>query len=90
MPPLPSEDDAPKIPFMNVMALPVFSLPPAVFSPSNDLLCQRTCMEERDQAARRASLSSSFSKHGQRVPNSLSVRRGYGDLSSMVVICFLL
>ncbi len=75
MPPAPSDEDPPKNPFINVMACLPVSLP-EVFSLSNDRLCHRTCMEERDHAALRASLSSSFSRHGQRVPNSLSVRRG--------------
>eukprot|EP00985_Skeletonema_marinoi_P025349 scaffold18553_cov80-Skeletonema_marinoi.AAC.2 len=60
------------------MALPLFSLPslsPLVVD-DDDCLCQRTCMEERDQAARRAAPSSSFSRHGQRLPNSLSVKSG--------------
>eukprot|EP00984_Skeletonema_dohrnii_P026695 scaffold16082_cov93-Skeletonema_dohrnii-CCMP3373.AAC.1 len=77
-PPIPPDEDPPKNPFINVMALPLFSLPslsPLVVD-DDDCLCQRTCMEERDQAARRAAPSSSFSRHGQRLPNSLSVKSG--------------
>ena len=73
----------PNIPEMNPPTAPAV-LPLRPSDAPRSLRCHLIGVDDNAQAAERAAVSSSFSRQGQRLPNSFRARRGWGDLSNMV------